>query len=509
LFWLAVCGGETMNYRVGIHQALPRTMRYGVKFTNGQTTLLMLLIGLGSALLLTTLQVAVFNTLLIFLFVAFVGLQQCQSTTKKMGDPKLQLLATFWLIKLGMTLFLLYAGWIPELDSSSVSWGYDPQRFYVDAQDLIDNNWTPAVSSNYQGIIYYYGVMFYLFGQNPVIPALINAFATLLGTLYLIRLAYQFKGVRSPYDWTLALLLLIPELLWYDVMTSRETLMGLLILTACLTAGRYLVNPNKVSVISTLIYTSASLGAILFIRTSMVIPVVAAITLMIMLLKTQGRLASSGFLPKLLIVVLALTLLAMGPLAQQFAGGSDINFSATIDSVGGQNSEERMEAFTEGWSENSIGKLLIPDNAWQALLYLPPRMVLYLAAPLPRINVTISDLWAGSWSAWQSLFTIPTSVLNLLMLPYAMAGFRLAWKQRRQRPAPLVLHFTFWIVFMGVAGGNAIIHERYRVMMELLLFACVWLGYTSCTPKQLLRFAYPWFGLLTAAAGFYTIYKIF
>lgn len=487
----------------------PRNMQRTHVITSGQTALLALILCMGILLLLATVQIALINTILIFIFVAFVGLQQCQSTTLKTGDPKLQLLTSFWLIKLVLTLFLLYAGWIPMLDPSSINWGYDPQRFYIDAQDLIDNDWTPVAGSNYQGIIYYYGVMFYLFGHNPVIPALINAFATLLGTLYLIRLAYQFKGVRGPHDWSLALLLLIPELLWYDVMTSRESLMGLLIITACLTSGLYIVKPSKITIMSVFIYTGASLGAILFVRTSMAMPVVAVILLMTLLLKSQYRLASIGYLPRLLIIVLALTLLAMGPLAQQLAGGSDVNFTAINESISGHNAEDRMELFNEGWSENSIGLLIIPKNSWQALFYLPPRMVLYLAAPLPNIDVTISKLWNGSWSDWQALFTIMTSILNILMFPFTLAGFRLAWQKRYQRPALLVLNITFWVTFIAIAGGNILIHERYRVMMDLLLYSCVWLGYTTCTRKQILPFTYIWFGLLTTAAILYVCYKTF
>jgi len=47
------------------------------------------------------------------------------------------------------------------------------------------------------------------------------------------------------------------------------------------------------------------------------------------------------------------------------------------------------------------------------------------------------------------------------------------------------------------------------VMMTLLLFACAWLGYTSCARRQVIRFAYPWFGLLALAAAFYLLYKTF
>ena len=134
-------------------------------------------------------------------------------------------------------------------------------------------------------------------------------------------------------------------------------------------------------------------------------------------------------------------------------------------------------------------------------------MVLYLAAPLPNVAVSLSDLVDGSWGAWQNLTTIPTSVMMLLGFPFALAGAAQAWRIRIHQPAPLVLHITFWITFLAVVGGNIIIHERYRLMFTLLLFASMWFGYTRCSHRDIKRWAKPWFSLLVAGAMFYIGYK--
>jgi hypothetical protein len=120
---------------------------------------------------------------------------------------------------------------------------------------------------------------------------------------------------------------------------------------------------------------------------------------------------------------------------------------------------------------------------------------------------SISNIIAGSWNDWQQLMTMLTSVLNLLALPYTIAGFRLAWKRSLEQPAPLIVHFTFWITFIAVVGGNIIIHERYRLMMTLLLFASAWFGYTSCSREQIRQSALPWFQFLGASAVFFVVYK--
>lgn len=469
-----------------------------------QVLLLPLIIWAGLVLLLATVQVALVNTLALFLFVTLIGFWRCRVTAVRLGDTKLRVLGTLWLIKVGLTLVLLYAGWMPELDpASSDTWGYDPQRFYRDAYDLIENGWNPVVNSNYQGIIFYYGAVFYLFGHNPVVPALINAFVSLLGMLFLIRIAYEFKAQRSPRDWTLAYLLLIPEFLWYDVMTSRETLTAVLVLVPTLSLGRYLVGPVKPSLLRTMLVGGACLAMLLAVRTSMAIPVVASVGMMVLFLQSSRRFSLAL---KVLFMILIIGLLSLGPMVQQITGGSAVDLLETVQRV--QSFKDNVASRSE-WSENSVGLLLAPNNVFESFLFLVPRAIMYLVAPLPNISVPITDLLAGSWAAWQRLFAIPTSLMMIVVLPYALAGFSLALKQRKQWPAPLVLHISFWITFLAIAGGNIIIHERYRVMMELLLFASAWLGYTSCTKKQINRYAVAWYSVLASAAMFYMIYKTF
>lgn len=221
-------------------------------------------LGAGLVLLFATVQVALVNTLGLFLLVTLIGLWQCRATAYRLADTKLRVLGTLWLVKVGLTLLLLYAGWIPQFDpASSDSWGYDAQRFYQDAYDLIENGWNPVTGLNYQGITFHYGAIFYLFGHNPVIPALVNAFITLLGTLFFIRCAYGFAPNRTSKDWWIAGLLLVPEVLWYDVITSCESLATILILVAAFTASGYLVG---VRMVNTLLLSGTAFVATLTLR---------------------------------------------------------------------------------------------------------------------------------------------------------------------------------------------------------------------------------------------------
>ena len=508
---MAVCSGEkalkTTGAPLGLDSTSPdrlsRLHRPSFSLSWVALFLLVFSLGIGVPLLMITVRVAVTNTLLIFVAVTGLGLWLCHRTRVDLADTKLKILSTFWLLKVITTLFLLYVGWIPQLDPSSANWGYDPQRYFQDAWILIEDGWNPSVGSNYQGIIFFYGAIFYLFGHNPVIPALINAFITLLGTLFLIRCVYSFVQERTIKDWTIAGLLLVPEVLWYDVMTGRDSMMAVLLIFASLSVGRYLFGTISVGLTKYTMLAGTALLAILAVRTSMAVPVIASIGVMAMLLRTKGKI---GPLVKVLIFGAAIFVMMLGGVIQEITGGQQsFDFVQAIEY--GLVFESNVAASNQ-WSDNSIGLLIAPNNALQAVLFLPPRMLLYIAAPLPNVAVSITELINGNWGAWQSLMTIPTSAMMLLGLPFALAGAAQAWRFRRIQPAPLVLHITFWITFMAVAGGNIIIHERYRVMFTLMLFACIWYGYTRCSRREVKRWALPWFSLLAVGAVFYAGYKI-
>ena len=478
--------------------------RNGVTLPAGQITLLFLLLGIGSVLILATIKQATFNSVFLLGFVAIGGLVLCRKTQIQLNDPALRVLGYFWLIKLGVTLFLLYVGWMPQLDPSSASWGYDPQRFYIQAQELIDNHWVPDILNlNYVGILYYYGAIYYILGHNPIIPTLINSFVTLIASLYLVKVGYEIKGQRGARDWTLAFALLLPEMLWYDVMTARETLVAALLLFSMLTTGRYLARIGPVSLFKTLNIVGLSTLAIAAVRTSMLLPLVAAITLMVLFVKPQR---GSRVAQRTILTVAAVVIIIVGPVMASYLGGYDFDVIKAIQLATSAKENVALSASME-WSDNSIGMLLMPEGLLQSILYLPPRMLLYLVAPLPNIFVSGNDLLAGSWEAWQALLTLIASAINILVMPYVLASLVRSIKTRKADSAPLIFHIAYWVTFIAIAGGNLIIQERYRIMATLLLWGCAWLGMKTCSKQLIGKASLYWYGLLAFGALFYLGYK--
>lgn len=503
MLFVAVCDGEKLI--AVINDAGRRAVRSNRIALSSLWLVVfsLLLFVVGGLSIFVAIQQDSLVTFFLFSVVTLGGVVLCQKTQSGLNDPRLRVLGYFWLIKLGLTLFLLYVGWMPQLDPSSVAWGYDPQRYYIQAKELIDNNWSIDLHSlNYVGILYYYGAIYRLLGFNPVIPALINAFVTLLASLFLIKVCYEIKGKRESRDWILAFVLLLPEVLWFDVMTSRETLVAALLLLALLTAGRYFAKTASISLFRLLIIVGFSTFAIAAVRTSMLFPLLASIMLMALLIKSPGK--SLSWQRPILLVSL-LFLLFIGTLLTGSIGGDefDIGNMASVITTKGENVASQVD----GWSQNSIGALLMADGIFQAILFLPPRMVLYWLAPLPDVWVPISELLSGNWGVWQKLFTLLSSVFNVLALPYVFASLVHSVRSRKENAAPLVLHISFWVTIIAIAGGNMIIHERYRVMSTLLLFGCAWLGTTTCSKRLVVKASMLWYGLLALGALFYLVYK--
>ncbi len=470
----------------------------------GQWMLLVVLLAASGATLIATVDEATAMTVAVLVAVATIGLPLCRATQFATGDPRLHVLGYFWLIKLGLTLFILYAGWIPQLDrSTSTMWGYDPQRYYAEAWELIQNDWSPDfLSLNYVGVLFYYAAIFRVLGHNPVIPALINCFITLLGSLYLIRVCYELRSRPEPRDWWLGWVLLLPELLWFDALTSRETLMGALLVVSLLTIAVYFARA-RLNLATVFAICGPCALAIAAVRTSMLLPIVAAVVVMALFVRQSKR---GQFASKFLLAAGAGVLLVAAPVLANLMGAYDFDLQRLFQAATAASMIAESADFE--WSNNSIGLLLVPEGPLQAILFLLPRMLVNLVVPLSTRGVSLDALVAGNWSEWQWFLCSISALINVLAMPFVLASLVAAIRNRKSNPGPLAIHICFWLAFMAVAGGNLIIVERYRVMVTPLFWACAWLGSSSDARKFVVPATITWIGFAGVGAMFYMMLKL-
>jgi len=466
-----------------------------------QWFLLLFFLAGATLLLCTTLSEAVPQTVGLLLLVALCGIVLIQGCASALADPRLNLLVYIWIAKLGLSLFVLYVGWMPDLESlTSSGWGYDPQRYYYQAQDLVDNGWNAGfVSLNYVGVLYYYGAFFALFGHNPVIPALINSLTTLVATLALIFAVYGIAPNRGKKGWPAGLAILLPEVLWFDVLTCKETILMSFLTILLLVVGTYFLAQRRYSFLSVILIVGISIILIGIIRTVMLVPVAVSMVLLLILTRRQRNQLPTG----VIFVLVTVVFLSIAPRISAHLGSYDFTYTSVPERLV---DIDKIESLALGnWSERSIGLLLIPKNSIQAILFVFPRMFFYLVAPLPGVGFSAGGLLQGDWNDWQCLMMTLSSILNLILFPLVIALLLYSMKTARLRNFALLLPYL--TLLFAIVAGNYIIHERYRVMTTLLLWGCICLGVVTC-PKKLIRKVYlVWFSMLFASGIFYVIYK--
>lgn len=457
---------------------------------------------LGWVHIILTSEEARMATLIMFASVALIGTALLKNLSRQLKDPDIQNLIYVFLLKLLLLFPIIHFIWTPHLDESSQLFGYDPQRYYFEAKDFADSGfdlrYLPGI--NYAGILYYYGVIFTLLGHNAFIPALFNSFVTLLATLLLLRVAYQIKKGRTPGDWTLGLVMFIPEILWYDSITSRETLCMALICFIILPLAAYRSTETKLPfTMGWLTIAVASMLLLGLVRLSMIIPVLfAGIVIFSLSFKPSFRGAI------LIAVMVAISFIFYRAPKWALEMGS-LSPRTHMDMAAGVIIERfRVEELFDG--HKSVGLLFVPENYFMFLVYLPIRMIIYMGVPIQHLALYLSELPTGIYSYWQGFLGGISSLLYLSLFPLALSSLIEALMDKAKR-GWLLLHAPFWVFAMAIAGGSIVIHERYRIMAIPFFLACLWLGRTSS--KSLIKKIYVvWMAILSSGTLLYIAYKM-
>ena len=118
-----------------------------------------------------------------------------------------------------ISLLLLLFCWSPYLSPNSKEWGFDPQRYYIYAIEILNTgDFDGWVGSGFNGVIYFYSYLFGIFGYHPLIPLFLNMLLCLLSTLAIRKIFMDY--INEDFFW---ILLLIPEVIYYNVTPGKDT----------------------------------------------------------------------------------------------------------------------------------------------------------------------------------------------------------------------------------------------------------------------------------------------
>jgi hypothetical protein len=410
------------------------------------------------------------GTLASMVLVPLLAVALFNAQAERLGDPRLARLGFIFALKVLAGTAALFYGWVPELATTAtnnISLAYDPQRYYVQAQMLVDAGFDRSALPllNYTGVLFYFGAGFQALGHNPVVPLLMNSLTTLAAMVLLVRLAYAARSVPRQSDWTIGLVMLVPEVIWYDAISSRETLTMALVVIPISVLGLRLLGQGVSS--ATMVGAGLALGLLAVVRTPVMLPLGAVLLLMAMFVRPNAaRSTKTRFGRSILVGLIVAGSVLAAPLASRAVGSYSADYaSSTARVLGGT---------TQGYafSETSLAVRLAPDNPLEFVLFTPPRVGLYLLSPFPNVSVTPGGLSRGAWSDWQNLSALASTVLYVALLPRMLVGARRA----RGSPAGRVLLIPAFVLMVSVAMNNIIVVERYRLMAVPFLLGVAWLG---------------------------------
>lgn len=421
-------------------------------------TILGILLGVLSSLLLVVTMLqngtkGISSTVILLVLIYGLVFHDCKKNNYNFMMPLVS-------IKIILSIIILYIGWIPQLEFGSESWGYDPQRYYLYATKFADSNFNQAVLPplNYKGIVYYYAVWFKIFGCNPVIPMLINTVTTYISAIYIIKIVqciYQNRIVcqirpNTCFGQVIGFFILLPEIFWYDILPARETICMTLVVVSIYSIIQF-IDQGKKAPRGTLSVIFISLILLGLIRTSfLMIPIL--VVAYILIKRKQIKLI-------LTVGIVALSIVGASLLSSSM--GSDTGLSDSYERIFGEVAEKEVANLK--WNENSIGLKLIGKNIYEKILLLPIRIFVYIIAPLPQITISFKELNRGSWGEWQHLFTVLSSFGYIIALPLFIASLLDSFLNKKRQNI-IYVWIPFFISAVAVAGGNIMIHERYRIV---------------------------------------------
>ncbi len=430
------------------------------------------------------------RAILLFIGVTIGGAYLIRKASLVLSDNRILYIGVAFHLKVALTLGALYGNWLPALRDPFATTGYDAQRYYFYAKAFYDADFDRAAlpGINHAGIVYYFAVLFLAFGANPLVPALINSLTTLAAVVLVTFACYRLSPAkRDTRKWRIGLMMLVPEIVWYDALTSRES--AVLFSTVLAVVPLSIMTMTKQGQ-SKRAWLAAGLGLAMtgILRPPLLLPIVLswAIILVATSISVSFRLAVA------LLVIIGAASVGVVPQISSVLGsqGSPIEIAQVIQG----------ERVVDTWTDTSVGRLLVPTSVATAILYTPLKVMAYLIAPFPSI---LSSFEPVSYY-WQTLAHAASSLFYVLFLcPYLMAAHNSNLVSGRDRLILGLLLATFGV---AIAMGLPIIHERYRIVCLPYLFMYAFLGLWA--PRRTIQTtSIISYGALISAIVLYSMFK--
>lgn len=373
---------------------------------------------------------------------------------------------SIYLMGFFICLFLLDVCWVPNLPSNSPDWGFDPQRYYSYVQEVLEKGYYDGwVGSGMNGIVYFYALIFKIFGCHPLVPLYMNSILALTSVLMLFKM-FEKNVYVKPY--CVAFLLLIPEFLYYNIMISKDTLCQYGLIFILYEFYRY----YKIRKLKNLFYLIVSFILVIVIRSPYAIAALGAIVLFLLFFSPNFSLVKK-------IMILIIMLLAI------LIGLSYVNILSSSDSMTndwGTRIEDTMTGKMNAMEGGSaLAAFLTPNNIVEVIIFGFIRSIAYLS---PTGYYRFFD--DPSWYTFAGLTTLLTGIITFGMIFIVFQYIIKVYRNRNDKLSLLLLFFLFTLFLTGFSTPN-FIHSRYRVTYEILYFMLAILSYVELGKRNFIK----------------------
>jgi len=291
----------------------------------------------------------------------------------------------------------------------------------------------------------------------------------------------------------LGLLIIIPETVWFDSITGREAIVTASLVFIILGISSFLLGFMRGGISHWwLSVVPFGIVALVLVRPVMLLAAIASIALISILVAFSVK----RFMKASLLLSVLGGFAVLVPTLTEVVGSSTF----TYDSYFGSITSGAANTF-QLWTASSIGRMFVPTNIFESILYIPVRMIAHLLAPLPNINI----FWATPLYI-QHLVAVVSASLYIGLMPKVFSSAYYAARYAQYRGFLLML-LPLFVILVAVSWGQPFIHERYRIMVIPFLVSSALLPAPKGSVGTVIGFL--WYGFLLMGSVFYVAYKLF
>jgi hypothetical protein len=306
---------------------------------------------------------------------------------------------------------------------------------------------------NYQGIVFYYALLFYIFGFNPAVGVIANCALGALTAGFLYKLVHQCSPESVAYR-AAVLFAFLPESILWGSLLLKESLVTFLFVFALHEAA------VAVRTMRTTPALLAVLAVALLLQFRIVLAVVAIVSIAAMIVlvyrRSLGRLALAS--AALILLAAIVTRFSTNTLIAAYGNPLSPAFYAKYIEVFGARPPEANAAIPG----SSLGIMTSGALTEGKFYWIPVRFAMYYIVPPP---------WATGLGSFDP-FRMASAALVWAALPAMCVGLFLLLR-RGAATAAIWIPFLFGSVL--ISASTPFIDDRLRMMMmPLFLAAAAW-----------------------------------